>query len=933
MASALVFRKFTRPTPLENNIFLVDTGNTHVLGQDPSAVITPILTNTVNSREHSPITIDYPFDKSVFPPEIIAPTFLWHDSREKSDLWLIDIRFEGNSYHIYALTAGKQTEPEIDPEAVSSANEHYKRSDYDIAAKAWTPDEQTWQVVKQNSVKQNAIVTVYGLDSRNNNQVLSMAHINLTTSSDPVGAPVFYRDVPLMPSETKGGEIKPIAEDALPLIAWRLRDISKPSAPAVLKEMPTCANCHSFSKNGKVLGMDMDGPNGDKGAYGLTKITKEIVIKNDDIITWNSYKYSPKGHKNFGLFSQVSPNGRYVISTLNESTFVINYPHFEFLQSFYPTRGILVVYDRETGQMKPLPGADNTYYVQTNACWSPDGKQLVFSRATAKDNYESMEKPEYAGDNRETFIQYDLYSIPFNDGKGGTAKPLRGASANGMSNSFPKFSPDGKWIVFVKSKKGQLMRPDSKLYIVPSQGGEERKMKCNLDPMNSWHSWSPNGRWLVFSSKGFRPFTQIFLTHIDKEGNDTPAILIPNSTAANRAVNIPEFLNGSGDAIASISAPTQESYRHFNAANELGKEGNLSEALAELEKSIEINPYYDKAYSDKGFILFKLGRNEEAIACLKKALELDPKNEKAHNNLGLVLETEGRIDEAIAYYTQVLEKDPALITTRCCLANLYKTQGEFQKAINHYRLALEANPYSTNIHYDLGNIFLLQKNYDEAVKYYKKTLELDDRYTNAYFSLGQIYQLQGKIDEAVACFQKTAELDDKDVEAYYSLAALLHRQGKVDDASRQYLKILEIEPNHIDARKKLALIYFEQKKIRLSMEQFETILNLQPQDIIALNGLAWILSVSEDSTIADPERAVKLALKACELTRNNAPTLLDTLAVSCAAAGNYKQAVEQAEKAFQLANLADDKALAGKIRKHLELFKNHRPYYEPASQR
>ena len=97
----------------------------------------------------------------------------------------------------------------------------------------------------------------------------------------------------------------------------------------------------------------------------------------------------------------------------------------------------------------------------------------------------------------ETQIQYDLYRIPFNGGLGGTPEPIAGASANGMSNTFPKVSPDGHWIVFVQCRNGQLMRPDSQLYIVPTQGGQARRMHCNTSRMNSWHSFSPNGRWLV----------------------------------------------------------------------------------------------------------------------------------------------------------------------------------------------------------------------------------------------------------------------------------------------------------------------------------------------------------------------------------------------------------------------------------------------------
>ena len=100
---------------------------------------------------------------------------------------------------------------------------------------------------------------------------------------------------------------------------------------------------------------------------------------------------------------------------------------------------------------------------------------------------------------------------------------IAGASQNGMSNNFPKVSPDGRWIVFVKCRNGQLMRPDSQLYIVPAQGGVARRLQCNTPLMNSWHSFSPNGHWLVFSSKSRSPYTQMYLTHLDADGQCQPS--------------------------------------------------------------------------------------------------------------------------------------------------------------------------------------------------------------------------------------------------------------------------------------------------------------------------------------------------------------------------------------------------------------------------
>ena len=610
-----------------------------------------------DNQQYSQIKIDYPFDNSIFPPEIVAPTFLWHDPQKSANAWLVKVTLSGNPKPIYAFTLGKQRQQIIDPEAVRPTNAHYKPSDYDITAKAWTPDKDTWKIIKQNSIEKNATVTFFGFNKNDTSKILSKASIRIATSKDPVGAPIFYRDVPLMPAVEKG-TIKPIPDDALPIIAWRLRDIAKPSAPVVLKDMPTCANCHSFSSDGKTFGMDMDGPSGDKGAYGIDEVQKQMVITKDDIITWNSYDKTPEDHKNFGLFSKVSPDGKHVVSTLNEAVFVANYPEFKFLQSFFPTRGILVIYSIEEKTMKALPGADDTKYVQTNGTWSPDGKEIIFSRALAKDKYTSDERPTYSGDPKETQIQYDLYRIPFNDGKGGIAKPVEGASNNQMSNSFPKFSPDGKWIIYVQAKNGQLMRPDSKLHIIPAEGGTPRKMNCNLPLMNSWHSFSPNSKWLVFSSKGFTPFTQMFLTHIDENGNDSPAILIPNSTADNRAVNIPEFLNNSHDAIVSISAPTREAYRYLRNAQKLKMKGKFNEALGQLEKSIELNPYYAETHNLMGIMFFETQKIEKAIHHLKKATELDPDLYRAHNNLAHLLKQKGKNEQAVKHYIQAIKLDP-----------------------------------------------------------------------------------------------------------------------------------------------------------------------------------------------------------------------------------------------------------------------------------
>jgi Tol biopolymer transport system component len=540
-----------------------------------------------NAPPANQITVDYPAADSLFPPDISAPTFLWRDPSPAA-AWRIDVTFADGSPSLRVQAAGERMRVgEIDPRCVGPTNELPTLTPQQAAARTWKPDDATWAALKRRSVAGPATVAITGYTAADPTRPVSSGRVVLSTSPDPVGAPIFYRDVPLMPSEVEKGVIKPLAPSAVPLIAWRLRNVSETAGRVVLEDMHTCANCHSFSRDGKTLGMDLDGPQNDKGLYTLVPIRPKMSIGNENVISWTSFRGEFGSQLREGFMSQVSPDGSYVVTTIKppgtdsgQFYYVANFKNYRFLQVFYPTRGILVWYDRAARKLQPLPGADDPRYVQSNAVWSPDGKYLVFARAIARDAYPANARmATYANDPNEPPIQYDLYRIPFNDGKGGRPEPIAGASRNGMSNSFPKISPDGRWLVFVKARNGQLMRPDSQLWIVPAAGGEARRMRSNTPLMNSWHSFSPNGRWLVFSSKSRSPYTQMFLTHVDEAGNDTPAILIENSTAANRAVNIPEFVNIPPGGMLKIDAPATDFYRQFDVAADLAKKGKFAEAL------------------------------------------------------------------------------------------------------------------------------------------------------------------------------------------------------------------------------------------------------------------------------------------------------------------------------------------------------------------
>ncbi len=775
----------------------------------------------------SPIIVDYPRQGSLFPPDIVAPLFQWRDANDGATAWKIEVMFADRSHGAQMWSQGEKMQlAEMDTSLTGYVPPTLTPEQQ--AAHTWRPDAKLWANIKKHSVRGMARITITGYRSEGAGDALSRGQVDIQTSEDPVGAPIFYRDVPLIPTPADQGErgvIKPLPDSVLPKIKWRLRYINGTENKVIMEGLPTCANCHSIARDGKTLGIDVDGPQNDKGLYGLIPIHKQSSISSDYIIHWSAFS-DKLAQKRFGFMSQVSPDGKYVITSIDvpggHGIRVVDrlyngfFNDYGFGQVFYPTRGVLAWYSKESGKLQTLPGADDPDFVQTSAFWSPDGKYLIYSRGTAKDPYPAgRKKAEYANDPNETQMQYDLYRIPFNDGKGGKAERLIGASENGMSNNFPKVSPDGKWIVFVRNKNGLLMRPDSNLYIVPFEGGKERKLSCNLARMNSWHSWSPNGRWLVFSSKTPSLYTQMYLTHIDENGNDTPAILIEHATESNRAVNIPEFMNIAPGGLEKIDAPATEFYRLFDVAVQLADKKQFDAAVPAWKKALELNPEDPRGHNNLGVALFENGRIDEAIAEYRKSIELNPNSSQTHNNLGSALAEKGSLGEALIEFQKSVDLNPDNAAAHVNLGNALASQGgHLEQAIDELTKGIEMAPGAANGQNGLGVALARAGRLEDAAIHLDKAVSLAPQAVDYRYNYGRVLAAEGSLPQATAQFEQAAKLSNMQEPGILEmLAATYSDTGRYSEAVDVARRGIELATQHHDdglaARLKASLARYE----------------------------------------------------------------------------------------------------------------------------
>src|ERR1035438_5086158 len=109
----------------------------------------------------SKLTVDYPEEGAVFPPEITAPTFLWRDAAENARAWLIEVTFGDGAPAIRVPSAGERPGTgEIDPRCASNGLEPSRLTPQQAATRTWIPGSAVWSEIKKHSVGHPATVAL-----------------------------------------------------------------------------------------------------------------------------------------------------------------------------------------------------------------------------------------------------------------------------------------------------------------------------------------------------------------------------------------------------------------------------------------------------------------------------------------------------------------------------------------------------------------------------------------------------------------------------------------------------------------------------------------------------------------------------------------------------------------------------------------------------
>jgi tetratricopeptide (TPR) repeat protein len=257
--------------------------------------------------------------------------------------------------------------------------------------------------------------------------------------------------------------------------------------------------------------------------------------------------------------------------------------------------------------------------------------------------------------------------------------------------------------------------------------------------------------------------------------------------------------------------------------------------------------------------------------------------------------------------------------------------GQMDAAISDYRRALDLNPNFLGINYDMGVCYFSMGRLDDAIQAYRRELQLDPSNDIAHNNIGKALEQQGHWNEAVAEYQTALAIDPNSGAANDNLGMALLKLGRLDDAIAHLQKAVEIEPAFVGEQDCLGLAYAKKGRQPDAINHFENAVATNADNIEAGDHLSWLLATAPDASVRDGARALTLAQHAAELSGNENPTNLESLAAADAETGNFKDAAAVAERGLDLAVKQNNKPLAEALRAEMKLYLSGKPARDSAA--
>lgn len=373
--------------------------------------------------------------------------------------------------------------------------------------------------------------------------------------------------------------------------------------------------------------------------------------------------------------------------------------------------------------------------------------------------------------------------------------------------------------------------------------------------------------------------------------------------------------------------------RLLTLAARLVEQGMVDETLAfsdQYRSELETDSGYPALLHRLGRELLARGQSSAAIDLFRRAVEVDPDDADGHFNLGFALSKAGQKSEAVAQYEESLRVNPMHVRTINNLAIEYLAQQRVDDAEKLYLEALDVNPKLADVHYNLAKLYRLRDDEEQARKHLALTIQLDPGHSLAHLELGTLAAARGNAVEMEANLRRAMQADPRNADVWFQLGNLEATQRNVRAAIENYQRAIHLRSEFAPAHGNLGRIYSQLGEEQQAAHHFRISLEQQPNQPTTAIALAWLLATGKSNAETAAE-AFRLADQVNRMTGDQNPQVLDVLAATQAAMGQYPEAARTAARSVQLFSALGRDQEASVVRQRQRVYESGRPYRREAT--
>jgi tetratricopeptide (TPR) repeat protein len=270
------------------------------------------------------------------------------------------------------------------------------------------------------------------------------------------------------------------------------------------------------------------------------------------------------------------------------------------------------------------------------------------------------------------------------------------------------------------------------------------------------------------------------------------------------------------------------------------QEGRLTEAITELDKSLESKPDDVFAISHLAHTYLLQNKLEESARLIDRALKLDPSNAFANKIKGDIFFIEGNMNESATIFEGLINLKPDDTYAYSKLGIIYRKQGRLEDALSILKRGIEIAPDDPSLHRALGDVHSQSGNDEEAVIEYQKAVEIDPEDEYAFRGIVSSKSKEKDINIAISQLQKVLKIPShsQNPHLHALLGTYLKQQKQYETALSEFREALKLNPNSIYFQTQLAFCYSKLEQYQRVIELLEPVNRIRSRDPLIVQALA-----------------------------------------------------------------------------------------------